>query len=331
VGGGPGESGSRGTGVFTSGFSCVVAAAASCYNDTMNQPHRCGYVALIGRPNVGKSTLLNRLVGEKLAITSPKPQTTRHRLLGILTLTEAQLLFLDTPGVLEPKEPLNKSLVQAAFAALSDAEVVVWLVEPSPPDPRDRLLLPHLQALSAPLVICLNKVDLVAKPDILPIMAAYHELFPQAPVVPVSALHGDGLPQLLGEIISRLPEAPALYPEEQLTDQTERFLVAEIIRERLFHHTGEEIPYAVAVAVEEFDERRRPELVRIRAVIYVEKDSQKGIIIGKGGNLLKKVGQEARVEMERLLQAKVFLDLWVKVWKNWRRDPQALRFFGYQS
>jgi GTP-binding protein Era len=297
----------------------------------MAETFRCGYIALIGRPNAGKSTLLNRLVGEKLAITSPKPQTTRHRLLGVLHLAGAQLLFLDTPGVLTPKEALNVSLVQAAFSALTEADVVVWLVEPRPPDPEDQLLLPHLKALKAPVIIAINKVDLVDKLRLLPLIAAYHDLFPESPVVPISAIAGDGLPSLVAEIVQRLPAAPPLFPEEQLTDQTERFLVAEIIRERLFHHTGEEIPYAVAVQVEEFDERRRPELVRIQAVIYVEKNSQKGIVIGKGGRLLKRVGQEAREETEELLQARVFLDLWVKVWKNWRRDPRALRQFGYQA
>ena len=297
----------------------------------MVENFRCGYIAIIGRPNAGKSTLLNRLVGEKLAITSPKPQTTRHRLLGVLHLAGAQLLFLDTPGVMAPKEALNVSLVQAAVTALEEADVVVWLTEPRPPDPQDRVLLPHFKALKAPLVIAINKIDQLDKPRLLPLIAAYHEAFPASPVIPLSALLGDGLPALVAEIVQRLPAAPALYPEEQFTDQTERFLVGEIIRERLFHHTGEEIPYAVAVQVEEFDERRRPELVRIRAVIYVEKDSQKGIVIGKGGRLLKRVGQEAREEAEELLQARVFLDLWVKVWKNWRRDPRALREFGYQG
>jgi GTP-binding protein Era len=296
----------------------------------MAEGFRCGYVALIGRPNVGKSTLLNRLVGQKLAITSPKPQTTRHRLLGVLHLAGAQLLFLDTPGLLDPKGLLNESLVKAALAALADADVVVWLVEPRLPDLQDRAVLPQVQALKCPIVIALNKIDLVDKPRLLPLIAAYHDFLPNSPVVPLSALVGDGLPTLVEEIIDLLPDSPPLFPEEQLTDQTERFLVGEIIRERLFHHTGEEIPYAVAVAVEEFDETRRPELIRIRAVIYVEKESQKGIVIGKGGRLLKRVGQEARQEAEKLVQAKVFLDLWVKVWKNWRRDPRALRQFGYQ-
>jgi GTP-binding protein Era len=292
---------------------------------------KCGYVALIGVPNVGKSTLLNRLVGEKLAITSPKPQTTRHRLLGILNKPGAQLLFLDTPGIRAPKGALNQALVQAALAALGEADVVVWLVEPRPPDPQDRGLLPHLQKLSQPLVVAINKIDLMSKPELLPLMAAYHELFPASPIVPVSALLGDGLPELLQEIVKLLPAGPPLYPEEQLTEQQERFLAAERIRERLLHHTGQEIPYAVAVVLEEFDERERPRLVRIRAVIYVERESQKGIVIGKGGKLLKTIGSEARAGIEALLGSQVFLELRVKVWKNWRRDPKAIRILGYQG
>ena len=297
----------------------------------MLAPFKCGHVALIGLPNVGKSTLLNKLVGEKLAITSPKPQTTRHRLLGIVNKPEAQLLYLDTPGVLEPKGPLNQGLVQAAFSALAAADVVVWLVEPRTPDPRDKVLLPHLQELSRPLIVAINKIDLISKPKLLPLMEAYHQLFPQGPVIPVSALLGDGLPELEAEIIKLLPKAPPIYEEDLVTEQSERFLVTELIRERLLHHLGEEMPYAVAVNVEEFDESRRPELVSIRAVIYVERPSQKGIVIGKKGHLLKTVGQEARLEMEDLLGCRVFLELWVKVWKNWRKDPRALRMLGYQT
>ncbi|OGP69838.1 MAG: GTPase Era [Deltaproteobacteria bacterium RBG_13_60_28] len=292
---------------------------------------KCGHVALIGLPNVGKSTLLNKLVGEKLAITSPKPQTTRHRLLGIVNRPEAQLLYMDTPGVLEAKGPLNQGLVAAALSALGAADVVVWLVEHRLPDPRDRVLLPHLQQLSQPLLVAINKIDLVSKPKLLPLMEAYHRLFPQAPVIPVSAILGDGLPELEAEIIKLLPTAPPIYAEDQITERTERFLVAELIRERLLHHLGEEMPYAVAVDIEEFDESRRPDLVTIRAVIFVERQSQKGIVIGKKGHLLKTVGQEARLEMEALLGCRVFLELWVKVWKNWRKDPRALRLLGYQT
>ena len=297
----------------------------------MSEDFKCGYIALIGVPNVGKSTLLNRLVGDKLAITSPKPQTTRHRLLGIVTLPSAQLLFLDTPGVLEPKGPLNATLVQAALTALAEADVVVWLVEPRRPTPDDQVLLPHLRQLHRPLIVVINKIDTVSKPRLLPLISAYHELFPASPIIPVSALAGDGLPALVAEILQLLPASPPLFPPEQETDSSERFLVAELIRERVLHHTGEEVPHAVAVQVEEFDESRRPQLVKIRAVIFVERDSQKGILIGKQGRRLKTIGAEARADIEPLLGAKVFLELWVKVWKNWRKDPKALRALGYKG
>ncbi|MGB8991312.1 MAG: GTPase Era [Desulfobaccales bacterium] len=297
----------------------------------MSEDFKCGYIALIGVPNVGKSTLLNRLVGDKLAITSPKPQTTRHRLLGIVTLPSAQLLFLDTPGVLEPKGPLNATLVQAALTALAEADVVVWLVEPRRPAPDDQVLLPHLKQVHRPLIVAINKIDTVSKPRLLPLISAYHELFPASPIIPVSALAGDGLPALVAEILQLLPVSPPLFPLDQETDSTERFLVAELIRERVLHHTKEEIPHAVAVQVEEFDESRRPQLVKIRAVIFVERDSQKGILIGKQGLKLKTIGAEARADIEPLLGAKVFLELWVKVWKNWRKDPKALRALGYQG
>jgi GTP-binding protein Era len=297
----------------------------------MSEEFKCGYIALIGFPNVGKSTLLNRLVGEKLAITSPKPQTTRHRLLGIVNLPEAQLLFLDTPGVLDPKGALNATLVAAALRALSEADVVVWLVEPRPPALDDQVLLPELRRLHRPLIVVINKIDTVAKPRLLPLISVYHELFPAVPIIPLTALLGDGVAELVAEIVKLLPTSPPLYPPDQETDSTERFLVAELIRERVLHHTSEEIPHAVAVQVEEFDEGRRPYLVRIRAVIFVERDSQKGILIGKQGRMLKAIGAEARGEIEALLGAKVFLDLWVKVWKNWRKDPRALRALGYRG
>jgi GTP-binding protein Era len=297
----------------------------------MSEEFKCGYIALIGVPNVGKSTLLNRLVGDRLAITSPKPQTTRHRLLGIVTLSAAQLLFLDTPGVLEPQGPLNATLVQAALTALAEADVVVWLVEPRRPTPDDQVLLPHLRQLHRPLIVAINKIDTVSKPRLLPLISAYHDLFPDSPIIPLSALAGDGVPALVAEILQLLPASPPLFPPEQATDSTERFLVAELIRERVLHHTGEEVPHAVAVQVEEFDESRRPQLVKIRAVIFVERDSQKGILIGKQGRKLKTIGAEARADIEPLLGAKVFLELWVKVWKNWRKDPKALRALGYQG
>jgi GTPase len=297
----------------------------------MYEDFKCGYIALMGFPNAGKSTLLNRLVGEKLAITSPKPQTTRRRLLGIVNLPEAQFLFLDTPGVLDPRGALNATLVAAALNALSEADVVVWLVDPRPPAPDDQVLLPELRRLDRPLIVAINKIDTVAKPRLLPLISAYHELFPGAPIIPLSALLGDGVAELTAEILKLLPTSPPLYPLDQETDSTERVLVAELIRERVLHHTSEEIPHAVAVQVEEFDEGRRPHLVKIRAVIFVERNSQKGILIGKQGGMLKAIGAEARGEIEALLGARVFLELWVKVWKNWRKDPKALRALGLQG
>ncbi|MFZ5449362.1 MAG: GTPase Era [Thermodesulfobacteriota bacterium] len=297
----------------------------------MPEDFKCGYVALIGVPNVGKSTLLNRLVGDKLAITSPKPQTTRHRLLGIVNLPAAQVLFLDTPGVLDPKGALNATLVQAALTALSEADVVVWIVEARLPSRDDQILLPHLKQVHRPLIVAINKVDIVPKPRLLPLISAYHELFPDSPIIPISALLGEGITELTAEILKLLPVSPPLYPPDQETDSSERVLVAELIRERVLHHTKEEIPHAVAVQVEDFDESLRPQLVKIRALIYVERESQKGILIGKQGRMLKTIGAEARSEIEPLLGAKVFLELWVKVWKNWRKDPKALRLLGYQG
>ena len=290
---------------------------------------KCGYVALCGAPNVGKSTLLNRLVADKVAITSPKPQTTRHRLLGVVNLPRAQILFLDTPGLMDPKGLLNENLIKAAVSALHDADVVVWLVTPQEQKFEQEVILSHLRLISQPLVIAINKIDTIPKPKLLPLLEYYHTLRAEAPAVPIAALTGDGLTNLLNEIVVRLPAAPPLFPTDLLTDQTERFLAAEFIRERVFHHTSQEIPYAAAVKIEEFDETQRPRLVKIRAVIFVERDSQKAIIIGKKGSMLKIIGQEAREEMERLLDAKIFLELWVKVWKNWRKDPRALRELGY--
>jgi GTPase len=290
---------------------------------------KCGYVALCGAPNVGKSTLLNRLVADKVAITSPKPQTTRHRLLGVVNLPQAQILFLDTPGLMDPKGLLNESLIKAAVSALHDADAVVWLVTPQEQKFEQEVILSHLRLISQPLIIAINKIDTVPKPKLLPLLDYYHTLRPEAPAVPIAALTGDGLTHLLNEIVVRLPASPPLFPTDLLTDQTERFLAAEFIRERVFHHPSQEIPYAAAVKIEEFDETQRPRLVKIRAVIYVERDSQKAIIIGKKGSMLKIIGQEAREELEKLLDAKIFLELWVKVWKNWRKDPRALRELGY--
>ena len=297
--------------------------------DTLANDFRCGYVALCGAPNVGKSTLLNRLVAEKVAITSPKPQTTRHRLLGVVNLPRAQILFLDAPGIIDPKNLLHESLMKTALSALEDADVVVWLVTPETPKADTDGILAHLRKVGKPLIVAINKIDLFSRPEVLPLIEYYHTLLPEVPIVPLAALLGDGLPNLVHEIVLRLPVASPLYPADLLTDQTERFLAAEFIQERVFHHTSQEIPYAAAVQIESFEEGERPHLIKIRAIIFVERDSQKAIIIGKKGSRLKLIGQEARQELEKLLDCKIYLELWVKVWKNWRKDPRALRELGY--
>ena len=309
---------------------------------------RSGYAALLGRPNAGKSTLLNRLLGQKLAITTPKPQTTRHRLLGIKNLPEAQIVFLDTPGVHEATKPLNRAMVRAAYAALSEADVIVLLVEAGRAAGREEALLVEAASRSAaPAIVAINKIDLARKQGLLPQIAEWSRRLSGAPVVPISALTGDGLDGLVAEIIARLPEGEPFFPPDQITDQPERFFAAEIVREKIFQLTGEEVPYATAVTIESFEEpasRSAAEgeeaqgrdgpgrgLVRISATIHVEKDSQKAIVIGKGGAKLKEIGTQARTGLEAFLGARVHLELWVKVDKNWTRSEREVRHLGYES
>jgi GTP-binding protein Era len=286
---------------------------------------RSGVVPIIGRPNVGKSTLLNRLVGEKVAIISPKPQTTWHRILGVKTLPSAQILFVDTPGIHEASSKLNRSLLTVAKGALHDADVILHMVEaPDPFSEEEKLIWELLHGLSTPVILVINKSDLLSGDD----AAAGQSLpFPYAAIIRISALVGTGVDQLEGEVISLLPPGPPYYPADVMTDQTERFMAREIIREKIFHLTRQEIPYSCAVVVEEFKEREAG-AIWIRATINVEKDSQKGILIGKGGNKLKEIGKQARVDLEGLLQTRVYLDLWVRVQKDWTKKEYALREFG---
>ena len=293
---------------------------------------RSGYAAILGRPNAGKSTLLNRILGQKLAITTPKPQTTRHRILGIWNAGNAQIVFLDTPGIHEAKKALNVAMVRAAFAAMSNADVLVLMVEGGePPGPEEALLLAEARKSKAPIVVAINKVDRIHKGLLLPQIEAWSRRVPGAPIVPISALTGDGVDRLLGEILSRIPQGHPFYPPDQITDQPERFFAAEIIREKIFHHTGEEIPYACAVSIEDWKEDPATKHVTISAVIHVDKDSQKAIVIGKGGAKLKDIGTDARHELEAFLDRKVHLALWVKVDRNWTRDAREVRVLGYDT
>jgi GTP-binding protein Era len=299
---------------------------------TGGPPFRAGYAAIIGRPNVGKSTLMNRLVGQKLCIVSPKPQTTWHRILGIRTLPDAQILFLDTPGIHRSQAPFNQALVRAALAAMADADVIVWLLDAAEPQHRDdELILEELRRKppAAPVFLALNKVDAIQKDRLLPAIEDWSRTYPFAEIVPISARDGANVDRLESLIVARLPQSPPFYPPEELTDRPERFFVAEILRERVFHLLREELPYSAAVHVEAVRPREGRDLTDVEAVIFVEKESQKAIVIGSGGQMLKRIGSQARPEIEALLGTPVFLQLHVKVLEGWRKDSAALRRLGY--
>jgi GTP-binding protein Era len=293
---------------------------------------RAGYVAIIGRPNAGKSTLVNRLVGQKLSIVSARPQTTWHRILGIRTTEEAQILVLDTPGIHRSEAAFNQALVRAALTAMADADVVLWLVDAADPEhPDDELILDELRQRPprAPVFLVPNKVDAVQKDLLLPLIDRWRGAYAFAEIVPVSATAGDNVDRLEQLIVAHLPVSPPFYPPEELTDRPERFFVAEILRERAFHLLRQELPYAVAVQVERVQQREGRELMDVEATLFVEKESQKAIVIGSGGQMLKKIGTQARPGIEALLDMPVFLQLHVKVLEGWRKDPVALRRFGY--
>jgi GTP-binding protein Era len=289
-----------------------------------------GFVAIIGRPNVGKSTLLNHIVGQKIAITSPKPQTTRNRILGIQNLENAQVLYVDTPGIHEAHSPLNRYMVDQARSAALDVDVVLWLVEADRFVDTDPMIPKLLEKSKRPVLLVINKIDTIPKDKLLPMIAAYSKICPFASIVPISALKGDGVEALMNEIPQLLPEGPRYYPEDQLTDVPERFIVAEMIREQILMRTKDEVPYGVAILVERFQENPAKNMVGIDAVINVERDSQKGILIGKGGTMLRQIGQGARKEIERMLGIKVHLQLFVRVQKNWTSSGRMMKEFGYE-
>ena len=288
-----------------------------------------GFVALVGRPNAGKSTLLNGLVGEKLAIVSDKPQTTRHRIVGVQNSPEGQVVFIDTPGIHRPLHRLNVRMVDAALETLRDADVVVAVVDASEPSGAgDRFLMDIVKNVKVPRVLALNKVDRVEKEALLPRMAAYHESPGFADIVPLSALRGENVDRLIQVLLSHLPEGTPVYPEDYLTDQPERFFVAELVREQVLRQTHDELPFSTAVVVDKFEEGP---LLRLYCTILVERDSQKPILIGKGGAAIKAIGTAAREELERFFQTKVFLDLHVKVRARWREDERTLDELGVEG
>jgi GTP-binding protein Era len=291
--------------------------------------HRAGFVAIVGRPNVGKSTLLNALIGARVAAVSPKPQTTRNRIVGIRTLPDAQAVFLDTPGFHAARSALNRRLVETAQQALGEADVVVLVVDAATGvGPGDRELATTLAATGRPVTVVLNKRDRVRPSKLLPMMAELGALLPGRDIVPVSARTGEGVETLLAKVVAALPEGPRLHPEDEFTTETERFIAQEMVREQLFRQMEEEVPYGTAVEVEEFRDDREKGLVFIRAVIVVERESHKGIVIGAGGSRVKEVGRRARLALESLLGTKVFLELFVRVEPGWTANPRRMKELG---
>lgn len=294
---------------------------------------KAGYVSLIGRPNAGKSTLLNRLVGQKVAIVSDKPQTTRHRITGVRNVEGAQMVFIDTPGIHKPLHRMNKRMVDAATSTLREVDVVVLVVDATlRPGSGDEYVLQLLQRATRPTVLALNKVDVIHKPKLLPLIEYYAKTDAFRAIVPMSAKSGSGVDALETEIVAALPEGEPLFPEEYLTDQTERTLAAELIREKVLVHTRDELPYTTAVVIDRFEEPESPgAITRIYASILVDHDSQKPIVIGRGGEMIKRIGTEARKDLEAMLDGKVFLDLHVKVRQDWRDDDRLLDEMGVRG
>lgn len=294
----------------------------------MKKNYKSGFVTLIGRPNVGKSTLMNYLIGQKIAITSNKPQTTRNRIQTVLTTEEGQIVFVDTPGIHKAKNKLGEYMVNTAERTFGEVDVILWLVEPSTfIGAGETHIAKQLERVSAPVVLVINKVDMVKKEEVLLTISAYRNLRDFAAIVPVCARSGENTAELVKVIMEQLPEGPQFYAEDTVTDQPERQIVAEIIREKALHALNEEIPHGIAVGIDAMKRQRK--IMNIEAVIICERDSHKGIIIGKQGMMLKKIGSNARFEIEKMLDCQVNLKLWVKVKKDWRDSEFLMRNFGY--
>ena len=293
--------------------------------------YKSGFIAVIGRPNVGKSTLINKIIGQKVAITSDKPQTTRSRIQCILTQDDAQIIFLDTPGIHKPKFKLGEYMLKAAEGTLKEVDAIFFVIDATEKfGGGEKYILERLEATTKPVILVVNKVDLIDREKLLPIIAEYSARRNFAAIVPISAADGTNIDELIEESKKFLPEGVQYYPADMVTDQPERLIIAELIREKLLYATQDEVPHSIAVDVEEFTTRENGTIF-IRATIYVERDSQKGILIGKGGAMLKNIGKAARPEIEMLLGAKIFLDLWVKVKRDWRNSIGALQSFGLKD
>jgi GTPase len=301
----------------------------------IDTPVKSGMVAIVGPPNAGKSTLMNALLGQKISIVTPKPQTTRNRILGVVNTETYQIVLIDTPGLHKADQPLNKEMVRIATESMTTVDAVLFLLDVTVNVPeklkveKEKELSGYIGQIQAPAILILNKVDLLDKEKLLPLIRMYADMYPFKAILPMSALHADGTDRLISEILDVLPVGPRYYPEDIPTDATERFLTAEIIREKIFLQIGEEIPYSSAVLIESFKEDPERRIVTIHAAIVLERTSQKGIVIGKEGRTLKSIGMAARRDIEKLLDQKVMLKLWVKVKKNWSQDERFLKELGY--
>ena len=290
--------------------------------------HRSGFVNILGNPNVGKSTIMNALVGEKLSIITPKAQTTRHRIMGIVNGEDFQIVYSDTPGILRPQYKLQETMMNFVNSALSDADMILYVTDVNERTAHEGEYIDKIKESGIPVIIAVNKVDLTNQDNLEKVVGSWHVAFPDSPVIPISALKSFNLDSLLNAILAKLPENPPFFPKDQLTDKYERFFASEIIREKILVNYKKEIPYSVEIEIESFKDEK--DIIKIRALIHVTRDSQKGIIIGHKGSMLKRVGTEARRDMEDFFRKKVFLELYVKVTKDWRDKPLVLKRFGYR-
>src|SRR5690606_14411760 len=295
--------------------------------------YKSGFIAIVGRPNVGKSTFMNRVIGQKIAIMSDKAQTTRNKIQGVYTDNEKQLVFIDTPGIHKPKHKLGDFMVKVAENALNGVDAVMFMINAEEGYGKgDQYIIELLQSIQKPVFLVINKIDLIHPDDLLPLIEQYKNKYPFKEIVPISALQGNNVDHFMNVLAEYMPEGPQYYPEDQVTDHPERFIISELIREKVLHLTREEIPHSVAVVIDKIKRDEENEnKIRVAATIMVERDSQKGIVIGKQGSLLKQVGTQARKDIEMLLGSKVYLELWVKVQKDWRNKQTQLRDFGYRE
>jgi len=294
--------------------------------------YKSGFISIIGRPNVGKSTFLNRVIGQKIAIMSDKPQTTRNKIQGVLSLSDAQMIFIDTPGIHKPKHKLGDFMMKVAQNTLKEVDLVLFMVNAEEGFGRgEEFILEKFQTVNTPIFLVINKIDQIHPDGLLPIIESYKEKYDFKEIFPISALEGNNVERLLDQIKGFLPEGPQYYPADQVTDHPERFIITELIREKALHLTREEIPHSLAVVMDKMERQPNKDIIHVMATVIVERDSQKGIIIGKQGSMLKEIGKRARVDIENLLGSKVFLELWVKVQKDWRNKMSQLRDYGFNE